>query len=406
MAPRPTEVEAEAPPPHGSSAPLKKPPAGLRKLAAAGIVVAGLALLVAIYALGLTPTQVTDRDYIQYWAAGRQLAHHANPYDVAAIFALEQQAGMQADDPKVSVSPPVALELALPLGWMSAKPGLIVWLVCEMAAVLISIWLLWRLCGRPDTRLHLLGLAFAPVVACQMAGQIGAFFLLCLALFLALHDSRPWLAGAVLMPFALKPHLFVPFAIALLIWCLVRRKLAIAAGAACALAASCAASLAVDPHAWAQYWGLTSSISMTGWQVPTVAGALRHWIDPSARWIGFLPEAAGCAWAAWYAWKRRNRWDWMRDGQLVMLVSIACAPYSWISDQCVLLAAALAVLLTARSRFPLFLFLLIDSAMLAELFLLPKMTSNWFVWTAPAWLAWYLYATRGKRMPISSAPAG
>lgn len=368
------------------------------------MVAAGMALVVSMYVLGLNQAAVTQRDYIEYWAAGQQLVRHADPYDFDAIFALEKQNGMTTNEPRVCFSPPVALEFVLPLGWVKAKTGLIVWLMAELGSILVSIWLIWSLCGRPDTRLHLLGLAFAPVVACQMAGQIGAFFLLCLALFLALHRTRPMIAGVVLMPFALKPHLFVPFAIALLIWCAARRSFSILLGAFLALAISCAASLAVDPHAWAQYSHMTATYPLMDWFVPTVGMGLRYLIDRPARWIGFLPEMAACAWAAWYAWKHREHWDWMGNGQLVMVVSLLCAPYSWISDQCLLLPAVLITILesTKTSRV-LFLFLVLDGIMLAQTLTLASMTSWWFVWTAPAWLAWYLYATRsGPRRPIGA----
>jgi hypothetical protein len=377
----------------------------LRKLAAAAIVVAGLVLLVTIYALGLTPVQVTQRDYIEYWAAGQQLVHHADPYNFAASFQLERQNGMRTSEPRVCFSPPVALELVLPLGRVKAKTGLIVWLVAELGCVLLSIWLLWRQNGKPDTRVHLLALAFAPVVACQMAGQIGAFFLLCFVLFMEFHRRRPLLAGAVLMPFALKPHLFVPFAVALFIWCIFRRRLRILAGAFCALAVSCAASLAIDPRAWTQYSHMTSTYPLMDWFVPTLGMGLRYLVDRPARWIGFLPEAAGCGWAVWYAWRHRKSWDWMEHGQLVMLVSVVCAPYSWVSDQCLLLPAILTVIFqSARRGRMLLLFLLIDVVMLAQVMTAKSMTSWWFVWTAPAWLAWYLYATRlGPQQPITAA---
>lgn len=374
----------------------------LRRLAAAGIVAAGFALIVALYALGLSPAEVTQRDYIEYWAAGRQLVHHANPYDYAAIFALERQNGMQTDQPRISFSPPVALEFELPLGWMGAKTGLILWLVAELVCVLISLWLLWRMNGSPDSRLHLLGLAFAPVIACQMSGQLGAFFLLSLVLFFAWHRTHPFLAGAALMPFALKPHLVVPFAIALILWCVARRSYSVLAGALAALAVSCGLSLGLDPHAWSQYSELSKSFSLVDWFVPTVGMALRYLVDRSARWLGFVPEAAACAWAVWYAWSRRAHWDWMKQGQLVLLVSVLCAPYSWVSDQCILLPAVLMALYQTARRVPaLAAFLAIDAVMLAQAFRLPSMTSWWFVWTAPAWLVWYLYVT--PNVPLKPA---
>ena len=51
---------------------------------------------------------------------------------------------------------------------------------------------------------------------CLQAGQISIVFLFGVVLFLLFYESRPWLAGAALVPCALKPHLFLPFAIVLL----------------------------------------------------------------------------------------------------------------------------------------------------------------------------------------------
>ena len=36
--------------------------------------------------------------------------------------------------------------------------------------------------------------------------------------------SAPWLAGAVLMPFVLKPHLFIPFVLTLIVFCVTRKQ--------------------------------------------------------------------------------------------------------------------------------------------------------------------------------------
>lgn len=372
--------------------------------AAAAIVVAGIVFVFLLYALGLTPAEVTQRDYIEYWAAGQQLIHHADPYDFRTIFRMERQNGMETNDPRISFSPPVALEFDLPLGWVSAKTGLIAWLMAELASLLAAIWLIWRLHGKPDSRVHLLGIAFAPVIASQMAGQLGTFFLICLVLFLQFHRTRPFLAGVLLMPFALKPHLIVPFAIVLVLWCFIHKKKSLLLGGLCAVAVSCALSLAIDPHAWKQYSRMTASIPIADWFVPTVGMALRKWIDPSARWLGYLPVALASAWAAWYGWKRRRSWDWLRDGQLLIVVSVVAAPYSWVSDQSLMLPAILSALyLSTKVDRPLVLFLLIDAILLVEIFVQPLMTSFWYLWAAPAWLAWYLYATWGARLTPAHA---
>src|ERR1700722_13700857 len=39
------------------------------------------------------------RDFIEYWASGQQLRHHANPYDGSAILPMERASGLPAGIP-------------------------------------------------------------------------------------------------------------------------------------------------------------------------------------------------------------------------------------------------------------------------------------------------------------------
>lgn len=82
-----------------------------RVLAAAAIVAAGVCFVTGVYVAGLSDKSATERDFIQYWAAGQQLVHGANPYDIAAILRIERAAGLDGNQPKVTFSPPVAFFL-------------------------------------------------------------------------------------------------------------------------------------------------------------------------------------------------------------------------------------------------------------------------------------------------------
>jgi hypothetical protein len=129
--------------------------------------------------------------------------------------------------------------------------------------------------------------------------------------------------------------------------------------------------------------------------IPTASMALRFGVDRGARPLGFVPEVCACVWAAWYFLTRRERWDWNREGLLVLLVSVACTPYCWYSDQVVLFPALLIGLYRAeKSAASLALFVAIAAAGMVGFVLQIPMTSVFYVWTAPAWLLWYLYATR------------
>jgi hypothetical protein len=374
-----------------------------RVVAVCLITVACLALVVGTYAAFLTDKDATERDFIEYWAAGQQLIHGANPYDAVAILRLQRAAGLEEQKPKITFSPPTLLLITLPLGFFSPKVGLILWLLVLVTCLILSIWLIWVLCGRPDSGLHYCGFLFAPAAACLMAGQLGIFLLLGVVVFLRLYKSHPYVAGMALLPCAWKPHLFFPFFAALLLWSVMRKEYRIFAGFFLMVVLSCAAITRLNTHVWSQYSEMMRATGVLHAFVPTLSVTLRFLIDRNAVWLQFVPEAAACVWALWYFWTRRTRWDWMDHGLLVLLVSFLCAPYAWFSDEAVLLAPVLAGVFraseTRRSLVPIG---FIAGLALLEVSTVGKMASAYYLWTTPAWLAWYLFAnwTRGEQRTV------
>ncbi len=383
---------------------MKKSP--LRAVAAACIVAVGLLFVGGVFAVSLTDKDAADRDYIEYWAAEQQFVHGGSPYDNDAMDRIETAAGMTRDQTLISLSPPVALFFALPLGLLSAKTGLIVWLLALFTSLAASLWLIWRMHGCPNTLLYLFAFLFAPAVMCLKAGQIGIFLLLAIVLFLYLHKSRPFLAGAALMPCALKPHLFLPVVIALLLWEVKEKSFRIVAGFSASLVASCGLTYLYDRNVWLDYRQLMNSGIMDQF-VPTPSSALRFLIDRNGDWVQFVPEIICCAWAAWYFWTRRKVWDWMDHGLLLVLVSLATAPYAFFTDESIVLPAVLAGLMQAmnrrRSLVPI---AFIALAALIEVFKGVQIISPYYLWTTPAWIGWYLYATWETHTPAARAANG
>ena len=85
---------------------------------------------------------------------------------LARVVRLQRAAGLDRNEPKISFSPPVAFFLLVPLSLVSAKTGLILWMLLLLGCFSASIWLLWLINGRPDSRFHLFGYLFAPALAC------------------------------------------------------------------------------------------------------------------------------------------------------------------------------------------------------------------------------------------------
>jgi hypothetical protein len=83
---------------------------------------------------------------------------------------------------------------------------------------------------------------------------------------------------------------------------------------------------------------------------------------------------------------------------LVLLVSALCAPYAWFTDEAFLLPAVLVGIYRAeasgRSLLP---FGLFAGVAIVEVLAARPITSLYYLWTVPAWIAWYLYATGRMR---------
>lgn len=361
----------------------------------------GLAIASTALFLGVMPfirSLAGSRDFIVYWATGQQLVRHSDPYDPYLLGILEHSAGLMRAGTFYMRNPPWGLPVVLPLGFVSARAAALPWSLLMLALALVSVRALWKMLGGAGDSVQWLGYAFPPALQCVVMGQTSLFLLVGLALFLRLHRSRPFWAGAALWFCTLKPHLFLPWAVALFAWIVVSRAWRILLGGAAAMAASCLVTEALDPHAWSQYfrWARTSGISHQ--YIPCLSIELRHLVHPAAEWLTFVPAALACLWALMYYRARRSVWDWMTHGNLLILVSLVVAPYCWFYDQCLAMPAVLAAAAATRSRKIL--------AALGILYLLVviqpyafgiDLASPLYLWPAPAWLSWYLLARRSAQ---------
>jgi hypothetical protein len=359
----------------------------------------GLSILAAMFG----PHSAGTHDFVEYWASGQLLAQHTNPYDADALRKQELFAGFPAGAPTLIMgNPPSALLLVLPLGLVGPILGEWLWLLAQLIILVISVHSIRQLYSESKGSLHLLAFAFAPALACLLAGQIAVFLLLGLVLFLRWQVRRPFFAGAALWLCLLKPHLFVLFGVVLLVWILFTRSYRILAGVAFAMIASSAVATIINPHVWLQYRRMMAEQRIDRLELPCPSIALRQFLYPHNLWMQCLPVAIGCAWALFYFWNRRRRWDWTGSASILMLVSVMVAPYSWFMDQTVLIPAVLAGAYASGSRSMIAILALISAGIeIAALRGVP-LYSPLYLWSAPAWLIWYLLATWKKTRPANS----
>ncbi len=336
------------------------------------------------------------RDFVEYWAAGRQLVHHANPYDGDALLRSERSVGFPSDlPPQIMANPPWALPLVLPLGMLSPMAAELLWLVILLTSLIASVWMVWVMHGRPETPVNFLGYTFGPALFCLLLGQVSVLLLLGVVLFLYLHRSRPFLAGICLWLCMLKPHLFLPFGTVLLVWAITTKTYRVLAGTVAVLAVSTAVVFIMDPHIWAHYSQMMASVRVDRLPIPCFSILLRQHVWPHTLWLQCLPAIVGCVWSLFYYRKQRDNWEWLTHGSPLLLLSVLVAPYTWFIDQAVVIPALLHGAYVTRSRCLVALLALASAVIDIQWFLgASALHSALFLWTTPTWLAWYLIARR------------
>lgn len=352
--------------------------------------VALVVLLVLLLALCLgmlamtAPSLSANRDFISYWAAAKLLATHGNPYDAASVLELENGAGNHYTRPLVMRNTPTTMFLVAPLGWMSERAAAIAWEMLLIVAALASIRLLQPFYAG---RFSLLVYCFAPVADCFLAGQTTILVLLGICLFIRFQEQKPWAAGAALVLTLLKPHLLLLFWPVLLLEVARRRRFGILGGAILGTAVASALPMALDPQIWSQYLASVRAEHIENQYFPNLACELRVLLAPHHVWLQLVPAAIGIAIALLLWWRARERWQWARQGALLIAGSALVSPYSFLVDQVLFLPAVMAVYPRA-SRAMQALFAVMNAVAWVLMLKIPEMGSPATIWFAPALMLW------------------
>jgi hypothetical protein len=331
-----------------------------------------------------------NRDYIEYWASGQQLIHGGNPYDPTSILQLERSVGFPSGlAPMVMGNAPPALLLTAPLGLVGVEVGQRLWMALLLACFLVAVRLVCDTLGATAGYVGIMGYSFAPALVCLAAGQMAIFVLLGIALFLRFHQTKPLFAGAAIWFCLLKPQLFLPFGFVMVVWIWRTRRFEIIAGAVAALSISAAVVSTMDRNCWAEYVQMMRTMRYGNLSIPCFSMTLRDILHGGAL-VQYAPAVLGSVWGITYFWRHRFRWQWTDQGSLVLLVSLLVAPYTWLLDQCVAVPALLRGLHASKSRTLIFALALAGAIIeIAPLTGRDVLHSNFYLWTAPAWLIWY-----------------
>jgi hypothetical protein len=359
---------------------------------------------------------VVGRDSLAYWAAGKLLVHGQNPYSVPSVLALERSQGYTADRPLMLRTPPWSVWMVLLLGLLNAFWAWAAWLAVLLVSLVIAIRISWRMYGdgngpRPPNAFLLAGYLFAPVAACLVAGQLGMVLLLGIVLFLLLEEDYPFMAGAALLIPLAKPHIFSLLWPILAVWVVTRKRWSLLGGVAAAFLLASSIAVAFDPAIFQHYREMLRQQAIQHEFIPALSGMIRGIFFRRFFWVQFVPTGLGLLWSIWYYWKNRQAWNWRMHGPALLVVSALTTPYSWMTDEVVLLPAILQGVLwvnrtklRVRSQLVILLFVCLDLLLLLIVRAQVPPATGIYFWSSLVWFSWYWYARGFSRRADREVP--
>ncbi len=296
--------------------------------------------------------QKFKQDFFQYWATSQLLGRRLSPYrrqSYAQAFDLDVPAR------RITNNPPWSGLLMRPFVSRSFIAGAHLWLASGITFALTTPWIVWKTVAPTSLAPPLvLGLALInlPVLITLVYGQQS--LLLCLfaaAAYAALVDRRFFLAGLLMVPLSMKPHLFFPLGLAAGVSLVCDRQWRLAAGFAGFFGPLLAVTLLLCPSSLADWFGdLTSSDS--GVLVPSTASmvsvARLAWFkltgaDPGLT-LAWVPAAATGVAVGWLRFRRRRPFDWREDYPVLLLAGLLATPYLWTYDMSLILVPQTVIL--------------------------------------------------------------
>lgn len=391
----------------------------------------GLVALAAILLLGVrfgdaylnNPASPRPHDFLQVWAAGRLTLARENPYDAERMFDVQMANRAQAEYASMMWVPPWGLAVAMPVGVLPINVAQLLWVYGQAVLIVACAVVLWRLNGGAVERWWVpaaLAATFGPVWFQTVGGQYAGVLLLGVVGFLAAHRAdRPILAGAFAALTALKPHLFIPLAIGLLIDAMrTSHGRRVVMGGTAMLALGALAATLANPNIWSQYFAATTgpgsdlAPGLRDWFNPTIQAWMRQSLSGRPFWVQCVPAALGALGFAIYWWKCGSPERWPQVLPWVVPLGLLIAPYgSWACDLTLLLVPVVAVAVrldscewSIRNRWTLIaLYAAANLVMVVMIF--AQLKQEYYVWVAPVLIGCLLWGWTSVRSRAAEGSA-
>jgi hypothetical protein len=354
----------------------------------------------------MKPENIVVDDFSQFWAAGRINITGGNPYNPEEIRHTIQDIGGKVsieDVVSIMLNPPWTLSLIMPFALLDYPVSRMIWLLLNVAVVIISIKLLWDIYeGQEKTVKFALFLIFlfSPTLAAIQKGQFTPIILLGIVLALDHINKKKslWIAGIFLALASFKPQLVYLLWIVLILWTIVTKKWYMAISTVFTIMLFTILPIMINPEVLTQYIKSMSEYPISEWATPTLGSLLRIIFGLEKFWLQFLPMVLGTIIFTRYWWKHKGTWDWVNGSPLIVATSLLTTPYAWTYDAILFIIPIVNVWIlainygTQMKNLIIFSSLIIISGL--NLFLHTRLNDFWFIWLFPSLFIWYLYSTK------------
>lgn len=389
------------------------------------LLISSLILLLYLSPILIKPDNLAADDFGHFWAAGWLTIHGQNPYDPSLIMEMPYQVARLPG----MLNPPWALPFVMILGWLSYPVSRMIWLLGNIAILIICAEWLWRIYkGSPRARwlAWILVFTFTPAIAALQKGQFTPLVLFGLVGFLRVITqsntetsprNNPWqlsvIGGCMLALIAIKPQMLYLFWLAYLLWCLQNRNWRIPFLGGSVVVLGTGLAMIFDHSIIAQYLQNITNFPLSEWATPTIGSYLRQIFGLEKFWLQFIPPGLGCIWFLYYWFRKRNAWRWEVELPLLLLVSMLTSPYSWTYDLIVVLPAIIFAAVKIHTHFEqrvldgtdIFIIVSYGVFNILNIILHTRLNEFWFGWLSPMLLVWYLFANKRSSFISTEAVA-
>ncbi len=202
-------------------------------------------------------------DFLAYWSSSRLLISGGNPYDHAALSALEHSTvpalGPQSQIFLNTWNPPWLILIFSLFGSLPFSIASPIWIFCNTVLIGLALIISWQLCERNRAPkgilfVFLAGYLFGETLSYLVLGQITSLVLTGLVLSIYLIDRKlDFLAGATLLLTTIKPHVSYFFLLIVLIWIIQNRRWRILLGLVLSASFSLIVFWIINPNWVANY---------------------------------------------------------------------------------------------------------------------------------------------------------